>query len=70
MQSVRKWHLSLLLTLLACLGGRGGLLQTDGDDRPKVPPVIKGAEVIWNPFEDIEPRTTPEERQAAAAAQA
>lgn len=43
--------------------------QTDGDDRPKHPPIIKGAEVIWNPFEDIVPRTTPEEKLAAAAAQ-
>ncbi|KAK9814959.1 hypothetical protein WJX73_003220 [Symbiochloris irregularis] len=43
-------------------------LETDGDDRPKHPPVITGAEVIWNPFEDIVPRTTPEEKRAAAAA--
>lgn len=43
-------------------------LQTDDDDRPKHPASIKGTEVIWNPFEDIVPRTTPEERQAVAAA--
>ena len=43
--------------------------QTDGDDRPRNPPVITGAEVIWNPFDDIVPRITPEEKLAAAAAQ-
>ena len=46
-----------------------GWQQTDDNDRPKVPPIIKSTEVIWNPFEDIVPRTTPEEKLAAAAAQ-
>ena len=30
------------------------------------PPRITGAEVLWNPFEDIVPRSTREEREAAA----
>ena len=48
----------------------GGMsAQTDEDDRPKHPPSITGVEVIWNPFEDIVPRITPEEKQAAAASQ-
>ena len=32
------------------------------------PPTIKGSEVLWNPFEDIVPRTTREERAAEATA--
>jgi hypothetical protein len=34
--------------------------------RPEDPPFIKEAEVLWNPFDDIEPRTTRAERLAAA----
>lgn len=31
--------------------------QVDPDtDRPYDPPIIKGVEVLWNPFEDIVPR--------------
>jgi peptidyl-prolyl cis-trans isomerase SDCCAG10 len=43
-------------------------LQTDEDDRPVHPPAIKEVEVLWNPFDDIVPRSTREERDAAAAA--
>ena len=39
----------------------------DEDDRPLQPPVVLGAEVLWNPFEDIVPRSTREDRVAAAA---
>ena len=32
-------------------------LQTDTEtDRPIDPPRVLGAEVLWNPFEDIKPR--------------
>ena len=41
--------------------------QVDEDDRPLQPPVVLGAEVLWNPFEDIVPRSTREDREAAAA---
>ena len=34
--------------------------------RPEDPPVIQEVEVLWNPFDDIEPRTTREDRLAAA----
>ncbi|KAI8823952.1 peptidyl-prolyl isomerase cwc27 [Fimicolochytrium jonesii] len=44
-------------------------LETDGDDRPLFPPKVIRAEVLNNPFEDIELRTTPEEKIAAAAAE-
>ncbi|KAI8467746.1 MAG: hypothetical protein J3K34DRAFT_471411 [Monoraphidium minutum] len=37
----------------------------DPEDRPVDPPRILSCEVLWNPFEDIIPRTTPEERAAA-----
>jgi hypothetical protein len=43
--------------------------QTDENDRPLDPPRITATEIIWNPFEDIVPRTTPEEQQALAAKQ-
>jgi len=33
--------------------------------RPANPPVITGVEVLWNPFDDIVPRSTREEREAA-----
>lgn len=36
----------------------------EATDRPQDPPVIKSVEVLWNPFDDIVPRTTPQERQA------
>lgn len=43
------------------------VLQTDADDRPFEPPRILSSEILWNPFDDIEPRTTPEEREFEAA---
>jgi len=33
--------------------------------RPANPPVITGVEILWNPLEDIVPRSTREEREAA-----
>lgn len=36
----------------------------EATDRPADPPVITSAEVLWNPFDDIVPRTTPAERRA------
>ncbi|KAK9819770.1 hypothetical protein WJX72_002180 [[Myrmecia] bisecta] len=45
-----------------------GELEVDDDDCPLHPPRIKEAEVLWNPFEDIVPRSTKEEREAKAAA--
>lgn len=47
-------------TLCVC----GMRRQVDEDDRPVDPPLIKSIEVLWNPFDDIVPRTTPQERQA------
>ena len=43
-------------------------LQTDEDDRPTHPPVITDVEVLWNPFDDIIPRSTKEQREAEAVA--
>ncbi len=42
------------------------MLQVDDEDRLLEPHGIKSVEVLWNPFEDIVPRTTPEERAAKA----
>jgi len=42
--------------------------QVDDDDRPIDVPRFLDAEVLWNPFEDIVPRITKEEREAQAAA--
>ena len=44
------------------------MLQTGEDDRPSEPPVFLDAEVLWNPFEDLVPRITKEERLAEEAA--
>lgn len=33
-----------------------GLRQVDDSDRPLEPPVIREAEVVWNPFDDMVPR--------------
>eukprot|EP00898_Chlorokybus_atmophyticus_P002132 jgi/Chlat1/291/Chrsp1S03163 len=33
-----------------------GELETDADDRPLEPPIIKSIDVIWNPFDDMVPR--------------
>jgi peptidyl-prolyl cis-trans isomerase SDCCAG10 len=38
----------------------------EATDRPVDPPSITSVEVLWNPFEDIVPRTTPQEQQAQA----
>lgn len=43
-------------------------VQVGENERPMHPPTIKGSEVLWNPFEDIVPRTTREERAAEATA--
>lgn len=47
---------------------RLGELEVDASDRPVDPPRITTAEVLWPPFDDIVPRTTPAQRAAEAAA--
>jgi hypothetical protein len=42
--------------------------QVDDDDRPIDVPKFLDYEVLWNPFEDIVPRITKEEREAQATA--
>ena len=42
--------------------------QVDGDDRPIELPKLLDVEILWNPFEDIVPRITKEEREAEATA--
>lgn len=44
--------------------------QTDEQDRPLEVPMVLSTEVIWNPFEDIVPRTTAAQRAEAEAAAA
>ena len=44
------------------------MVQTDDNLRPINPPMIHDVEVLWNPFEDIVPRSTREDREQAAAA--
>lgn len=44
------------------------LMQTDDDLRPINPPIINEVDVLWNPFEDIVPRSTKEDREEAAIA--
>eukprot|EP00891_Asterochloris_glomerata_P000637 jgi/Astpho2/637/e_gw1.00013.170.1_t len=39
-------------------------VEVDADDKPLDPHAITRAEVLWNPFDDLAPRTTPEERKA------
>lgn len=45
-------------------------LDMDEEDRPLEPPVLKSVEVLWNPFEDIVPRTSAAQRRAEAEAAA
>ena len=49
---------------------RLGAAEVDDSDRPVDPPKVTSAEVLWPPFDDIVPRTTPAERREAAAAAA
>lgn len=42
-------------------------VEVDDLDRPVDPPSITSCEVLLPPFDDIIPRTTPEERRAKAA---
>ena len=44
-------------------------LEVGEGDRPAHPPVVTRAEVLWNPFEDIQPRVD-RDAKAAGAAQA
>ncbi|GMK56903.1 hypothetical protein CspeluHIS016_0307430 [Cutaneotrichosporon spelunceum] len=41
-----------------------GNLDVDGEERPLVPPKIKGIRIIENPFDDIVPRITAAEKRA------
>jgi cyclophilin family peptidyl-prolyl cis-trans isomerase len=47
-------------------------VEVDASDRPVDPPKVVSSEVLWPPFDDIVPRTTPAQRreEVAAAAQA
>ncbi|KAG7443336.1 cyclophilin-like protein [Guyanagaster necrorhizus] len=45
-----------------------GDMELDSDGRPLYPPKIKGIRIVDNPFEDIVPRITAEERRAQARA--
>ncbi|KAJ1559096.1 hypothetical protein HK405_012027, partial [Cladochytrium tenue] len=45
-----------------------GESETDDNERPLYPPKLISVEVLSNPFDDIEPRVTPEERAAARLA--
>ncbi len=57
-----------VLLPVVVLGGKAVVrAQVGEDDRPTQPPTVTGADVLWNPFEDIVPRTTREDREAAAA---
>ncbi|KAJ3109447.1 Peptidyl-prolyl isomerase cwc27 [Phlyctochytrium planicorne] len=47
-----------------------GELETEKNDRPLNPPKIISADILANPFDDIIPRTTPEERAEKAAKEA
>ncbi|CAI5535987.1 unnamed protein product [Closterium sp. Naga37s-1] len=47
---------------------RLGEVDTDDNDRPFDPPSIISVEVIWNPFEDIVPRTLPARQQQETVA--
>jgi hypothetical protein len=51
------------LSVLCCPARQG-----DDNDRPLDPPVIREAEVVWNPFEDIVPRVDKEAVKAEAEA--
>ncbi|KAI8588488.1 peptidyl-prolyl isomerase cwc27 [Geranomyces variabilis] len=44
-------------------------LECDADERPLYPPKVIRAEVLNNPFNDLVPRITPEERAALAQAE-
>ncbi len=45
-------------------------LEVGDDDRPLDPPVLLRADVLLNPFEDIQPRVSREAKEAAKAAEA
>lgn len=41
-----------------------GNLDVDSEDRPVIPPKIRGIRIIENPFPDIVPRITAAEKKA------
>ena len=44
-------------------------LETDDDDRPENPPLVLRADILLNPFDDIKPRISREQKEAATAAE-
>lgn len=55
-------HSSLICTTPRSAGdtiynlSRFNELEVGDDDRPEHPPVLLRAEVLWNPFDDLQPR--------------
>ncbi|PSC77004.1 peptidyl-prolyl cis-trans isomerase CYP57-like [Micractinium conductrix] len=43
-------------------------LEVGEDDRPAHPPVLTRADVLWNPFDDLQPRVDRDAKEAADAA--
>ena len=40
-------------------------MQVDEHDTPSIKLIIHDAEVLWNPFDDLQPRVDKEEKKAA-----
>lgn len=53
-----------------CLNRLYAVLQVDDNDVPVTKLVIRDAEVLWNPFDDLQPRIDKEDRKAAMADEA
>ena len=51
----------------ACPTGQPAVLQVDDNDVPITKLIIRDAEVLWNPFDDLQPRMDKEDKKAAMA---
>lgn len=57
----------MIVSCLVCSKALYTVLQVDDNDVPVTKLVIRDAEVLWNPFDDLQPRVDKEYKKAALA---
>ena len=57
----------MIVSCLVCSRALYTVLQVDDNDVPVTKLVIRDAEVLWNPFDDLQPRVDKEDKKAALA---
>ena len=60
-------HLASFLSLASQRVQNDVMMQVDANDVPVTKLVIRDAEVLWNPFDDLQPRVDKDDKKAARA---